>query len=196
MIRIGLVLRQVEADAADEVPHAVPGEEVRLDAAPVTRDLLAEVRLELGPPGLQPGGIHVLGARGSGASRARAAREHRGGPARLPGRAAPRGRRTAQSRVTKSRAKSRKNPSAGRAAWATSTAPRWKEPGGWPDGEGGRDGLGGPELERRRVRILEEAQPSRGRDGGRESALRRGRLGAVTGHGTTGADGVERRPRR
>ena len=196
MVRIGLVLRQVEVDAADEVPHAVPGEEVRLDAAPVParspRGSAPRARSTTSRAGRHP---RTRRPRSGALRRASRSRVSGGTGTATWARCSSRSP-TAQSRVTKSRAKSRKNPSAGESGVETSAAPRWKSPAAGPTAKaaamavaGSGSSAGASGSSRRRSRPEGETAGAR-----RRSA--RGRPGAVTGHDATGADGVERQPRR
>jgi len=161
----------------------------------VTGDLPAEVRLELGPPRREPGGVHVLGARDRGDFTGEllegSGRDRHSHPIALllevADRAEPRDEEPREVAEEAERGRERRGDLDGS---------EMEEPSGRAGGEGSRDGLGGPGLERRGVRILEEAQPSRGGDREREAVLRLGWERPVTGHLTTGAGAIARERRR
>jgi hypothetical protein len=147
MVAVVLVLRQVKVDSPDEVPDGVLGLQVGLDAPPMVADLLAEERLELRPPGLEPGHIHVLAPgerrRLSGEPvelPERGRNVHLGAPLLDVAEAAEPG--DEEPREVPEESQRRRKP--GRDLDGTEV----KEPGGWPADEGGRDRRGRPRIER------------------------------------------------
>ena len=181
-----LVLRQVEIDSPDEIPDGVLGLEVRLDASPVTADLLAEERLEIRPPRLEASRVDVLGSgqrrrfAGEPVEHARRDRDIDLGSLLLevadgtePG--------DEESREVPEESQRR------RKLGGHLDGAKMKQPGSRSAGEGGRDRLGRPGVERWGVRVFEKPEPSRGGDREREASLDRGLARRVTGHCRDGA---------